>query len=59
MNVNRAQQILQAQDRITVKLDGIPVWIDSVDGVSHKAKVHNEHNPAEVKVVSVDMLQEA
>ncbi|KIL37781.1 spore protein [Gordoniibacillus kamchatkensis] len=59
MNVDRAEKIVQTSERIQVKLDGVPVWIDSVDSATGKATVHNEDNPARVKVVNVDDLQEA
>jgi small acid-soluble spore protein H (minor) len=59
MNASRAQEILQSDERIEVKLNGVPVWIDNVDGARKTAKVHAEDNPADVKVVPVEELQEA
>ena len=31
MNIHRAQEILAADEKIHVELNGLPVWIDSVD----------------------------
>lgn len=58
MDVNRAQEILATDDKIIVKLDGVPVWIDSIDASQKTAKVHNETNPAEARTVNVQQLQE-
>jgi small acid-soluble spore protein H (minor) len=58
MNVDRAQEILRSKDKIQVELNGVSVWIDSVDSGKQTAKVHAEDNPADVKVVSVEQLQE-
>jgi H-type small acid-soluble spore protein len=59
MDVNRAQQIVAAADKINVTLDGKSVWIDSVDSASNTATVHAEHNPGETRKVAVSQLQEA
>jgi small acid-soluble spore protein H (minor) len=58
MQVNRAQEILALEDRITVELNGVSIWIDSVDSEKQTAKVHTEDNPADARTVSVDELQE-
>ncbi|MDF2669055.1 MAG: small acid-soluble spore protein [Paenibacillus sp.] len=58
MDVNRAQQIFEAADKINVELNGKSVWIDSIDVTSGTARVHEEHNPSEVRKVSLDQLQE-
>lgn len=59
MNVQRAQQILRSKDKIDVELNGMPVWIESIDAGSGTAQVHLENNPAVVQTVPVDQLQEA
>ncbi|WP_426449827.1 H-type small acid-soluble spore protein [Paenibacillus sp. S-38] len=58
MKVFRAQEILRAEDRIQVELNGVSVWIDSVDPEKETAKVHVEEQPADSRVVPVDELQE-
>ncbi|PZE19609.1 H-type small acid-soluble spore protein [Paenibacillus xerothermodurans] len=59
MQVTRAKEILQSEARIDVKLDGTPVWIDSVDAEQATASVHMEEQPEVRRVVSVTELQEA
>ncbi|MDD9266647.1 H-type small acid-soluble spore protein [Paenibacillus sp. GCM10023248] len=58
MNLHRAQEILAADEKITVELNGVPVWIDSVDPGKALAKVHAEENPADAKLVAVQELEE-
>jgi small acid-soluble spore protein H (minor) len=58
MQVQRAQEILTLDNKIDVELNGVPVWIDSVDPQKETAKVHYEENPGEAKTVSVEQLQE-
>lgn len=58
MDVNRAQEIIGMDRTVDVKLDGVPVWIDSVDTTSGSAKVHVKNNPNNQKTVSVQELQE-
>jgi small acid-soluble spore protein H (minor) len=58
VKASRAQQILQADDRIEVQLNGESVWIDSVDQVTETAKVHASGNPTDAKVVAVGELEE-
>jgi small acid-soluble spore protein H (minor) len=58
MNTHRAQEILNTEEKITVELNGVSVWIDSIDTTKQVAKVHAEDNPADSKVVSVTELQE-
>lgn len=58
MNVQRAKEILAADEKIHVELNGLPVWIDSVDSGKAVAKVHAEENPADSRVVTVQALEE-
>ncbi|MCR8636688.1 MULTISPECIES: H-type small acid-soluble spore protein [Paenibacillus] len=58
MKLYRAQEILQSEAKIEVELNGVSVWIDSVDPAQETAKVHEEQRPAEARVVSVEELQE-
>ncbi|MBA2943162.1 H-type small acid-soluble spore protein [Paenibacillus sp. CGMCC 1.16610] len=58
MNLHRAQEILAADEKITVELNGVPVWIDSVDSSKALAKVHAEENPADSRLVTVQELEE-
>jgi small acid-soluble spore protein H (minor) len=59
MDMNRAQQIIDAPGKINVTLNGQSVWIDSVDASSGMANVHPEQNPQDTQKVSVNQLQEA
>jgi small acid-soluble spore protein H (minor) len=54
----RAQEILQSEAKIEVELNGVSVWIDSVDAEQKTAKIHVEQQPADARVVSVEELQE-
>lgn len=58
MDVSRAKEILQSDDRIRVEFEGVPVWIDSVDEQSKTARVHTKDNPNDKKTVAVDELNE-
>ncbi|MEW9702101.1 H-type small acid-soluble spore protein [Paenibacillus sp. SI8] len=58
MQVHRAQEILAADEKIHVELNGVAVWIDSVDSANELAKVHAEGNPSEARTVGVHELEE-
>ena len=59
MNVERAQQIFDAQEMIAVKLDdGQSVWIENVDAANGVATVQVGTRPANVQTVAVERLQE-
>ncbi|GLI03976.1 hypothetical protein YDYSG_00060 [Paenibacillus tyrfis] len=58
MKVYRAQEIMKAEEKVSVELNGVSVWIDSVDPEQETAKVHVEDRPADARVVPVDELQE-
>ncbi|MFD0697581.1 H-type small acid-soluble spore protein [Paenibacillus sp. GCM10027628] len=58
MNIHRAQEIIAADEKINVELNGLPVWIDSVDAAKEVAKVHAEQNPADARTVAVRELEE-
>jgi small acid-soluble spore protein H (minor) len=58
MDVQRAQQIISANDKITVEFSGVPVWIDSVDSKEKTAKIHVQDNPSDARTVAVQELQE-
>ncbi|WP_282937825.1 H-type small acid-soluble spore protein [Paenibacillus sp. RC67] len=58
MKLYRAQEILQSEAKIDVELNGVSVWIDSVDPEKEMAKVHVELQPADSRVVPVKELQE-
>lgn len=58
MNVNRAQEIIQAKEKIEVQYQGKSVWIDGVDQRTATARVHMEENPTESMTVAVDQLVE-
>jgi small acid-soluble spore protein H (minor) len=58
MDVNRAQEIIQAKEKIEVQYQGKSVWIDGVDEKTATARVHTEGNPTESMTVAVDQLVE-
>lgn len=58
MNVTRAQEIIQAKEKIEVQYQGKSVWIDGIDGRTATARVHPEGNPADTMTVDVDQLIE-
>ncbi|TXK76035.1 H-type small acid-soluble spore protein [Paenibacillus sp. N3.4] len=58
MNVNRAQEILAADEKIEVELNGVPIWIDSIDSNKAIAKIHVEENPSDSRLVAVRELEE-
>ncbi|MCS7463244.1 H-type small acid-soluble spore protein [Paenibacillus doosanensis] len=58
MKVYRAQEILQSDAKIEVELNGVAVWIDSVDADQATAKIHVEDRPADARIVAVEQLQE-
>ncbi|KFZ41123.1 MULTISPECIES: H-type small acid-soluble spore protein [Thermoactinomyces] len=58
MEIERAKQILQSPEKITVLYQGEPVWIDMVDESAEKAQVHSETNPDDVKKIPVWDLEE-
>lgn len=59
MDANRAQAIIDSTQKINVHLDGVPVWIDSVDRQNHTATVHTENRPNDTRVVPVEQLIES
>lgn len=58
MDVSRAQEILASEQKINVELNGMAIWIDSVNLKKKTAKIHAEENPAHTRTVTVDDLQE-
>ncbi|GAA4718271.1 H-type small acid-soluble spore protein [Brevibacillus fulvus] len=58
MNIVRAQEILQTEQKIEVEYQGKPVWIDHVDEETATASVHLENNPANKMTVEVNQLIE-
>lgn len=58
MDASRAQEIIQAHNKIGVVHNGVFVWIDSIDANKQTAKVHVEDNPRDAKTVPVEQLTE-
>ncbi|TDF93869.1 H-type small acid-soluble spore protein [Paenibacillus piri] len=58
MKLSRAQAILQSNNKIDVELNGVPVWIDSIDTEQETANIHVEQRPADSRTVRVEELQE-
>lgn len=58
MNVERAKEIYQSKDTISVKLDGDPVWIEKVDSENGVVTVQVSSNPLNTRTVSVNQLVE-
>jgi small acid-soluble spore protein H (minor) len=58
MDVNRAEEILNSPQKITVTYKGEPVWIQSVNNVTQTADVHAVATQQEEKQIPVNELQE-
>lgn len=58
MDLNRVKEILAAEDEITVKYHGIPVWIESIEDTSSMALVTQRGTHDEKRLVSIDGLAE-
>lgn len=58
MDVNRAEEILDSPQKITVTYKGEPVWIQSVNDVTKIANVHSVDNQEDEKQIPVSELQE-
>lgn len=58
MDISRAKEILKTDRTIDVKLDGVPVWINSVDTATSTVNVHLKNNPANQRNVPAEQLQE-
>lgn len=58
MDIQRAQEIIDSPDRITVTYQGVPVWLESVDARNESIQVHIEDHPTEKRTVSVQELRE-
>ncbi len=58
MDLNRAQQIIEAEEKIDVQVDGMSVWIEGIDAQSKTARVHPEGEPEDKRTVAIEDLQE-
>ncbi|XID92856.1 H-type small acid-soluble spore protein [Paenibacillaceae bacterium WGS1546] len=58
MKPHRAKEIFESADRIEVKLDGTPVWIEKVDVDNGVATVQVGQSPTDVQTVGVERLTE-
>ncbi|BAU26002.1 small acid-soluble spore protein H (minor) [Aneurinibacillus soli] len=58
MDSKRAQEIMQAHDKIRVHFEGMPIWIDNVDERSKTARVHTMENREDKKTVALSELEE-
>ncbi|GFR37081.1 hypothetical protein PRECH8_03770 [Insulibacter thermoxylanivorax] len=58
MDLERAQEILHAEETIPVTLNGERVWIESVDPSRKEVQVHLERDPNVRKSVSPQQLTE-
>ncbi|MFD1956271.1 H-type small acid-soluble spore protein [Paenibacillus thailandensis] len=58
MDIQRANEIYNSKQIISVKLDGDPVWIEKVDMDNGMATVQLGSNPLNTKTVSVNQLVE-
>ena len=58
MNIHRAQEILAADEKIHVELNGAPCLDRQCGHRQSVAKVHAEENPADSRVVAVQELEE-
>jgi small acid-soluble spore protein H (minor) len=58
MDIQRAQEIIDSPDHITVTYQGVPVWLESVDTRTYSIHVHLEDDPTKKRTVSVQELRE-
>lgn len=58
MNIERATQIIESPDKITVTYQGVPVWIQTIDDHTQMAKVHTENNPDHIQTIPIHDLKE-
>jgi small acid-soluble spore protein H (minor) len=58
MDATRAREIINAKDEVDVELNGVSVWIDSVDETEATAYIHAKNDPQNRRMVSLDLLQE-
>jgi small acid-soluble spore protein H (minor) len=58
MDVSRAQEIIEAKERIHVEFEGNPVWLEGVDQRSKTARVYKEGNAHDKFTVAVTELVE-
>ena len=58
MNIQRAQEILQAEETIPVYLNGKSVWIEEVFPISRTVLLHDTEQPDEQQTVAATELEE-
>lgn len=58
MKISRAEEILNAKEKIEVKLEGVPIWIDEVDLTTQTAEIHIEDDPSIKQTVEIAQLKE-
>lgn len=58
VDISRAKQIYESDEKIGVQLEGKSVWIEHIDVANSMATVQVSSNPLNTKTVSVDLLKE-
>jgi small acid-soluble spore protein H (minor) len=58
MEMNRVKQIVSSPKEITVKYNGVPVWIQGVDEQANTARVYAQLDPDDEMDVSIRELLE-
>jgi small acid-soluble spore protein H (minor) len=58
MKIQRAKDILAAEEEIAVHFHGIPVWIESIEETSGKAVISSRGSHEEKQIVELDGLIE-
>lgn len=58
MDILRAKQIYDSNEKIGVQLEGKSVWIEHIDVANSMATVQVNSDPLNTKTVSVDLLKE-
>ncbi|MDN3016129.1 H-type small acid-soluble spore protein [Paenibacillus sp. BSR1-1] len=58
MNLNRVKEIFAADEEISVKYHGIPVWIESIQDTTGMALVTQRGTHDEKRLVPIDGLEE-
>jgi H-type small acid-soluble spore protein len=58
LKLSRVQEILRSQENIEVKLEGNPIWIESLDERNETVKIHMENDPERSQEVNINLINE-
>jgi small acid-soluble spore protein H (minor) len=58
MKLSRAQEIVESKQKIEVKYQGNPIWIDRIDEMNETVTMHLESDPERSQEVPVGQITE-